>query len=409
MMERLEGQSTRYGFRVSVASNKVTSAIGQFLGRYHRKDDVATAQIPIAQIWTGQRPRFAAPLFAERVGQIEASRIYRTGTWLQRDAYPLNYEYILRKTGVTDGPGLVRVVREGPRSLNEFGMMDGKGVPQAEVVSRFRQDVDYDFYRVPKLAPATVNVRLVNRLKPNEPVANATVEAVDQVGRKQSFTAPEGQFAYSAPVPVGRPLKATLKISAPGFLEETGEVELSAGDPVPAQIRVRPVTGLLTGVLIDEATGEPIPEVEVVVTGGGGEPRVLLTDEKGQFRVEDLQPGRYAVATHAPRHRDRRLPAEIVSGEQATVELRLAARPASIAGRLLAADGKPVAGATITLRDDAGNPVGSFTTLADGSFGTTGLKPGTYTLQARAPDGRMVDATVKLTGGEITSVDLKLP
>jgi hypothetical protein len=409
MMERLEGQSTRYGFRVSVASNKVTSAIGQFLGRYHRKDDVATAQIPIAQIWTGQRPRFAAPLFAERVGQIEASRIYRTGTWLQRDAYPLNYEYILRKTGVTDGPGLVRVVREGPRSLNEFGMMDGKGVPQAEVVSRFRQDVDYDFYRVPKLAPATVNVRLVNRLKPNEPVANATVEAVDQVGRKQSFTAPEGQFAYSAPVPVGRPLKATLKISAPGFLEETGEVELSAGDPVPAQIRVRPVTGLLTGVLIDEATGEPIPEVEVVVTGGGGEPRVLLTDEKGLFRVEDLQPGRYAVATHAPRHRDRRLPAEIVSGEQATVELRLAARPASIAGRLLAADGKPVAGATITLRDDAGNPVGSFTTLADGSFGTTGLKPGTYTLQARAPDGRMVDATVKLTGGEITSVDLKLP
>jgi hypothetical protein len=409
MMERLESQDTRYGFRVSVASNKVTSAIGQFLGRYHRKDDVVTAQVPLAQIWTGQKPRFEAPLFADRVGQVEASRIYRTGTWLQRDAYPLNYEYILRKTGVTDGPGLIRVVREGPRSLNELGMMDGKGVPEAEVVSRFRQDVSYDFYRVPKLAPATLNVRLVNRLKPTEPVANATIEAEDQIGRKQSFTAPAGQFAYSAPVPVGRPQKATLKISAPGFLDETAEVELSAGDPVPAEVRVRPVTGLLTGVLIDEASGEPIPEVEVVVTGGGGQPRVLLTDEKGQFRVEDLQPGRYSVATRSPRHRDRRVPAEIASGQQANVELRLDARPAAIAGRLLNADGKPVGGATISLRDDAGNPVGSFTTLADGSFGTTGLKPGTYTLQAKSADGRMADATVKLTGGEITSVDLKLP
>jgi hypothetical protein len=409
MLERLESQSTRYGFRVSVSANKVTSAIGQFLGRFHRKDDVATAQIPIAQVWTGQRPRYEPPMFADRVGQVEASRIYRTGTWLQRDAYPLNYEYILRKTGVTEGPGLIRVVREGPRSINEFGMMDGKGVRQAEVVSRFRQDVTYDLFRVPKLGPATLNVRLVNKLKPNEPVANATVEAVDQVGRKQSFTAPEGQFAYTAPVPVGRPQKATLKISAPGFLDETAEVELSAGDPVPAQVRVRPVTGLLTGVLIDAPTGEPIAEVEVVVTGGGGQPRVMLTDERGQFRVEDLPPGRYAVATHAPRHRDRRVPAEILAGEQATVELRLDSRPAAIAGRLLNADGRPVAGATITLRDDAGNPVGSFTTLADGSFGTTGLKPGTYTLQAKSVDGKMADATVKLTGGEITSVDLKLP
>jgi protocatechuate 3,4-dioxygenase beta subunit len=87
----------------------------------------------------------------------------------------------------------------------------------------------------------------------------------------------------------------------------------------------------------------------------------------------------------------------------------LEARPASIAGKLFDAAGQPVAGATITLRDDAGNPVGSFTTLADGSFGATGLKPGTYTLQARTADGKMVDSTIKLTGGEISTVELKLP
>ena len=92
------------------------------------------------------------------------------------------------------------------------------------------------------------------------------------------------------------------------------------------------------------------------------------------------------------------MPAEIIAGEQKQVEVRLEARPASIAGHLLTADGKPVAGATITLRDDAGNPVGSFTTLADGSFGTTGLKPRTYTLQANGQLHR--------SPGCATSIDL---
>src|SRR5262249_16198385 len=337
MVERLDSQSTRYGFRLNVAADRVTSVIGHFLGRYQRKNDIVTAQVPIFQLWTGQQPRFAAPLFAERVGQIEATRMYRTGTWLQRDVYPLNYEYILRRSGISKGPGLVRVVREGPRALSEFGMMDGRGIPQAEATSRFRQDVTYDLYRVPKIGMASVSIRLVNKLKPAEPVANATIEAVDEVGRKQSFTAEKGQFSYSAPAPVGRPLRSTLKITAPGFLDESAEVQLATGETAPVEVQVRPVTGLLTGGLIDARTGEPIPEVEVAITGGGGQPKVLLTDAKGRFRVEDLQPGRYAVASHAPRYRDRQVPAEITSGEERQVEVRLEARPASVAGHFLTA------------------------------------------------------------------------
>jgi Carboxypeptidase regulatory-like domain len=409
MVERLRDQSTRYGFRINVSADKVTSFIGHFLGRYQRENHIVTAQIPLVQLWTGQSPHYRPPLFAQRVGEIDATRMYRTGTWLQRDVYPLNYEYILRRLGTTSGPGLIRVVHEGPRALSEFGMMDSHMIRQAEVVSRFRQDVTYDLYRVPKLGTATLNIRLVNKLKPSESVPQASIEAVDQVGRKQLLTAPQGQVDYTAMVPIDRPQKATLKITAPGFLPETTEVQLAAGNPEPAEIPLRPATGILTGKLLDAATGEPIPEVEVVLTGGGGSPKVLLTDARGEFQAADLQPGRYAVATHAPRYRDQRVPAEIVAGEQNQVEIRLEARPASIAGKLLTADGKPVAGATITLRDDAGNPVGSLTTLADGSFGTTGLKPGTYTLQARTPDGRMVDSTIKLTGGEIATIELRLP
>jgi hypothetical protein len=409
MVESLEDQSARYGFQISLSPNIVTSAIGHILGRYQREDNTATAQIPIATLWTGQRPRFVPPLFADKVGQIASTRIYRTGSWLQRDVYPFNYEYTLGRTGETSGPGLIRVVQEGPRALTSFGMMDSHDIGEAEGTSFFRQDFGYDLYRIPKLGTATLNIRLVNKLKPTEVAHNATIDALDQVGRKQALTAPEGQFSYSATVPVGRPQKATLKITAPGFLPETAEVQLAAGEPMPAEIPLRPSTGLLTGVLLDQETGEPIPEVEVVISGGGEQPKVVLTDTQGQFRVEDLPPGRYAVGSHAPRYRDHQVPAEIVAGEQKQVEVRLEARPASIAGHLLTADGKPVAGATITLRDDAGNPVGVFTTLADGSFGATGLKPRTYTLQAKTADGKTVDATIKLTGGEISTVELKLP
>src|SRR5205823_4293646 len=173
--------------------NQITSLIGHFLGRYHRENDVVTAQIPIVTLWTGQSPRFVAPLFADRVGQIEATRMYRTGTWLQRDVYPLNYEYILRQTGITSGSGLIRVVHEGPRALSEFGMMDSRKIKQAEVASRFRQDVTYDLYRIPRLGTATLDVRLVNKLKPSAAVSGATIEAADQVGRKQSLSAPDGK------------------------------------------------------------------------------------------------------------------------------------------------------------------------------------------------------------------------
>lgn len=409
MVESIRNQATRYGFQISISANPVTSLIGHFLGRYQRHSDVVTAQIPIATLWTGQTPHFTPPLFADRVGEIAATRMYRTGTGLQLDVYPLNYEYILGRVGDTKGPGLIRVVHEGPRALDEFGMMASHALPQAPIVSRFRQDLTYDFYRVPKLGTATLSVRLVNKLRPSETVPNAAIDAVDQVGRKQSLTAPEGMVVYSATVPLDRPQKATLKITAPGFLPAAAAVELAAGSPAPSEIPLRPVTGVLTGVLIDAGTGEPIPAVEVVITGGGAPPRVLLTDAKGQFQLGDLQPGRYAVATHAPRYRDQAVPAEIVSGEESPVAIRLEARPASVAGKLVDVNDQPVAGAAITLRDDAGNPVGSFTTLADGSFGATGLKPGTYTLQARTAAGKMVDTTIKLTGGEISTVDLKLP
>lgn len=409
MVERLDGQATCFGFRLNVSANPITSLLGRFLGRYHRNSDAITAQIPVASLWTGQRPRFTAPLFAEAVGQIDVTRMYTTGNWVQRDVYPLNYEYILRRTGSTKGGGLIRVAHEGPRALSEFTMMDSRDMGEAGSSSRFRQDLTYDLYRMPQLGNATLNIRLVNKLKPSKPVVNASIEAVDQVARKQSLAAPDGKVAYSATVPVDRPQKATLKISAPGFLPETAEVQLAAGEPVPQEIGIRPVSGLLSGVLLDDQAGEPIREVEVVVTGGGGQAKVLLTNARGEFQLPDLPPGRYAIATHAPRYRDQRVPAEIVSGEQKQIEVRLEPRPASVAGKLMSADGKPVADASVTLRDDAGNPVGSFTTLSDGSFGATGLKPGTYTLQAKTTDGATVDATVKLTGGEIATVELKLP
>src|SRR5205807_98693 len=141
---------------------------------------------------------------------------------------------------------------------------DSRKIRQAEVASRFRQDVTYDLYRVPRLGTATLDVRLVNKLRPTEVVPNATIEAVDQVGRKQTLNAAGGKVAYIATVPVDRPIKATLKVNAPGFLPETAEVQLAAGEAQPAEILLRPATGLLTGVLIDAATGEPIGEVEVV-------------------------------------------------------------------------------------------------------------------------------------------------
>lgn len=158
------------------------------------------------------------------------------------------------------------------------------------------------------------------------------------------------------------------------------------------------------GQFLDAETGRPIPEVEAIITRKGDEPVVIMTDRRGRFSALDVPAGEYTVASHAAGYYDDRLTVILAPERTNVVRLRLRPRPAGIAGYLRDADGQPIAGAKLLLREER-RVVKELESLADGSFGSGGLKPGRYVLEATV-NGRTIRQTIELKAGDIQTIEL---
>jgi uncharacterized surface anchored protein len=174
------------------------------------------------------------------------------------------------------------------------------------------------------------------------------------------------------------------------------------------EVRLKAAAGGLAVQLVDAESGKPIAEAEVQIGPAGEKAKVSLTDAEGFARVASLSPGRYQVATYAPRYYDQKAETVVSPAGSDRLVLRLKPRPGSIAGRVVDGAGKPVAGAAVTVTDAEGKGYGALTTLEDGTFGTTGLKPGRYTLSIRAPGGATAESTAEVKAGEIETVAITL-
>jgi hypothetical protein len=403
LLEKVGGDPLRYGVRINLPLGSVGEALGNFLGRYHRQDRSVKAQLPLGTLLFGQR--LEPPSGTERVGTIRATRVYRAGSFLGGDTYPLNYEYIVDTEGVTEGTGLVRVARLGPRTLWDTGALGGPGIDgSTRITNSFRQDVTYEIYRVGGGGPATLAVRIVDAEQPDRELSGARIVRLG--GGGEPALAAGGRFRLQETI--GRePLEVRLMVSAPGYLDEIASVTLERGENRDLEVRLKRATGGLTVELVDAETGAPIVEAEVHVGAAGAKPSVSLTDAKGTARAGPLPPGRYQISTYAPRYYDQKAETAVEAGKGERLVLRLKPRPGSIAGRLLSADGKPIPGATVTLTDAEGKGFGVMSTLEDGTFGTTGLKPGRYTVAVQTPGGSARgEADVK--AGEIEAVEIRL-
>ena len=95
------------------------------------------------------------------------------------------------------------------------------------------------------------------------------------------------------------------------------------------------------------------------------------TDEAGRFRITGLEPGLYSVD-----YRERMVLAAGESREIAIQEREERKMGAALSGRLLDAEGLPVSGAVVTLRDSEYIRGASSRTDADGNYRLTFEKPG---------------------------------
>src|SRR5215210_7638681 len=226
-----------------------------------------------------------------------------------------------------------------------------------------------------------------------------------------AVSGPDGSFTY--------PFDGVFPLSAcpPGWLPD--ESPAKGEEPEGFQIRLRPATRI-AGRVVD-ASGEPVEGVQVqawlagidrgcaayVHTGcpGPADSRTGDTDADGRFAFESLEPGWYEVRLSDDSSLvERRLgEAGQSAGEIAFV---LSERLVPLEGRVVDADGAPVAGARVSVSGD--RPDAEARTGTDGGYRFPRVLPGRQRLEVRHADFGLVVEMVEMAGAR-TRFDVHMP
>jgi hypothetical protein len=149
-------------------------------------------------------------------------------------------------------------------------------------------------------------------------------------------------------------------------------------------------SGEITGSVINSATGTGVSGVAVkVFTQLGSRPDETSTDAQGQFSIRALKPGEYSSSFDhegfAPLETGmggslKRLHVDGKTTARLDVELIPFGR---ISGRVVDADGKPVAEAVVTLDGPPASRTPAVTTGTEGTYSFDKLRPGSYMILAK--------------------------
>ncbi|MFL6200616.1 MAG: carboxypeptidase regulatory-like domain-containing protein, partial [Thermoanaerobaculia bacterium] len=262
---------------------------------------------------------------------------------------------------------------------------------------------------------STEDVELTGRVVDSEghPLAGVEIwrptEGHDDV--LAAVSGPDGSFTY--------PFDGMFPLSAcpPGWLPD--ESPAKGEEPEGFQIRLRPATRIAGRVA--DASGEPVEGVQVqawlagidrscavyVHTGcpGPADRRMGDTDADGRFAFESLEPGWYEVRLSDDSSLvERRLgEAGKSAGEIAFV---LPERLVPLEGRVVDADGAPVAGARVSVSGD--RPDAEARTGTDGGYRFPRVLPGRQRLEVRHADFGLAVEMVEVAGPR-TRFDVRMP
>ena len=188
--------------------------------------------------------------------------------------------------------------------------------------------------------------------------------------------------------------------TAKNLVARRGGVRVAAGTPASADLVLQP-GGSIAGTVVDAVTRRPISGARLAV----GPPHVAFAppldpsayaraDARGRFTATGLLPGDYEVRAEKTGYLPAALPRVAVKSAGAAPAPLALTPAASITGRVVDAQGKPVPGAAVTLEASRGGRG----RLAAFAAGPRGARPGTTA--RTGPDGSFrLDGLAAITSG----------
>lgn len=315
--------------------------------------------------------------------------------------------------------------------------------------------------RAPEQGTARLRGRVL-ALQTGQPLRRAQISLTRMEGgplRRVTTTDAEGRYEFGD-VPAGR---FTINATKAGFvtLQYGQRRPFEAGTPLNVtdgetleRIDFSLPKGSVIAVRVTDEFGEPVSGTMVQVqryqygpdgqrrltTAGGAPSAFMTTDDRGEFRAYGLMPGEYVVmatvrnvtgpgtvgggndvaegfaATYYPGTTSA-AEAQAISigvGEEIPVQLAMVpSRMGRVTGTVVDSQGRPAAGASLSVMTVTGNGMSSYnagTVAPDGSFAVSGLAPGEHTLQINqrqaTPLAEFASMPIVVGGSDITGLQI---
>jgi large repetitive protein len=190
-------------------------------------------------------------------------------------------------------------------------------------------------------------------------------------------TRPDGTFLLD-----GAPREAGSLV-ADGGDRGRASAALSPGSAEPVTIGLAP-TATLSGRVVDAADAKALPGIRIVARGQGGE-FIARSGPDGRYSIRGLSPQSYQLTAEDDRFVPWSRTVRVAAGQSETQDVPLA-RGATLVGRVMDEEGRPIEGALVQVSRSGENILrafmrsmeggGAVRTGRDGSFRAARLAPG---------------------------------
>lgn len=203
----------------------------------------------------------------------------------------------------------------------------------------------------------------------------------------------------------------TLNLSVTGYDTKQSSFFAGRGQQIRQDFAVRRTTALVDGVITDQSTGQPVPDVLVTVVDRNG---IIVgqgvTDSTGLYLVGSGSQSETTIIAVVPGYQFGQTTANLSPGQRATLHVSLAPQPMAISGvTRSAATGAPVSGVVLSVLTENKVVIESISSDAEGRYSFNSMAPGTYIVTATAPTYASSAQLTQVVRGGSVSVNFDLP
>lgn len=156
-----------------------------------------------------------------------------------------------------------------------------------------------------------------------------------------------------------------------------------ANSPIRANFSLG-IPGGIIGRVTDSVTNLPIPNANIDVMRGNNIIVSALTDQNGNYQINDLAPRPYIVRVRMTYFQSSMQLAVPISNGILTLDFSLQCPPGKLTGQIVnSVTGQPISDATIDVYEN-GFVIDSVQSNEDGSYLITEIAPGTYEIKVKA-------------------------